>query len=85
MKLRNVLIISLCAIMAGAGNAKAGNEEIEAAKGRCVKVTLKDQGLEREAWFYVPERQANAATNATANTKNNGNYIPDYPDFSVSF
>ena len=66
MKLRNVLILSLCAIMAGAVGAKADSDEIEAAKARCVKVTLKDQGLEREAWLYVPERQVNAVSNSTA-------------------
>ena len=71
MKLRNVLIISLCAILAGAVSAKAESEWIEAAKARCVKVTLKDQGLEREAWLYVPEKQTNSTAAATANAKNN--------------
>ena len=66
MKLRNVLIISLCAIMAGAMTARADNDEIVAAKARCVKITLKDQGLEREAWLYVPEKQTDAAANSAA-------------------
>jgi polyhydroxybutyrate depolymerase len=60
------LILSLCAIMAGAVTARADNDEIEAAKARCVKVTLKDQGLEREAWLYVPEKQVNTESSSAA-------------------
>ena len=31
--------------------------DIDAAKERCQKITLKDQGLEREAWLYIPKTQ----------------------------
>ena len=66
MKLRNVLIISLCAIMTGAVSVRADNDGIEAAKARCVKVTLKDQGL--VWWTRIRERTGTAPVPAQCRT-----------------